>query len=82
MRFVIYGASVETGLECQVIIEAPTPSAAEEQAQLMRIAVSRLEVAPVEPPPVSVAGVVTTLSAQPYPARHRTGTENKWSSSR
>lgn len=60
MKFEIKGANRDTGDEMSVIIEASTPSAAEEQANQMNILVERIEV--VSPAPTAVTAPVGNVA--------------------
>ena len=66
MQFKIHCAHRESGRDMSVIIEAPTPSAAEEQANAMNIMVERIDVvAPTKPAPVAVHQVDQHRGPQP-----------------
>lgn len=70
-KYIIVGASIETGVAVRVTVEAATPMAAAEQAQAMRIAVSQIDIeaprptAPLPPPPQPPQ----RLAAAPHPAQ-------------
>ena len=50
MRFKIYGANKDTAEDVEVIIEANTPSAAQEKANQLNLMVERIEVADLPAP--------------------------------
>jgi hypothetical protein len=63
MKFRIIGAERQTGAEVSKVIEAPTPSAAEDRAHQMGVMVERIEME--APPPVVAAPVPVARRAPP-----------------
>ncbi|MCP4248098.1 MAG: hypothetical protein GY778_13710 [bacterium] len=82
MKFRIIGAARETGAAVDLIIDAPTPSAAEEQANAMGVLIERIELdapaaAPVAspqhdmPPPQQAPQVVQPVHYTIAPPAHQ-----------
>lgn len=67
-RYLIVGASMVTGADVQVAVEAATPMEAAEKARSMSIAVSRIDIDPVTASPLTPEPAMTLRRA---PARAR-----------
>lgn len=63
-RYVVTGASLTTGRDVRIVLEAATPMAAMEQAQELKIAVSGMDIEPAQQA-TAPAGWPTTVQAQP-----------------